>query len=141
MVQHPAERERETRYVECACSSDEHVLRYTFDVNFDEKTRTFDPEIYTSVFLNGWLPWYKRTWRAIKYVFGYRCKFGHWDSTIMDPLQVVRLRKFLQEYEQFVMDNINRVSSLQTACKQMTFEEESGCLPSYMKERESSSDV
>jgi hypothetical protein len=42
-----------------------------------------DNELYTSVFLNQYQNVFKRVWIALKYVFGYRCKYGHWDCFIM----------------------------------------------------------
>lgn len=78
----------------CQCFSDEHTLRFTFD--------TEEMEIFTSVFLNAWEPWYKRLWTAIKYFFGYKCKYGHWDSFIMKHEDVSRLRELLDQFEAHV---------------------------------------
>lgn len=80
-----------THYLECACDSDEHTLRFTLDKD--------DGEIFTSVYLNQWLPWYKRVWRALRYVFGYRCKYGHWDCTIINREGARKLRAILDEFE------------------------------------------
>jgi len=78
-------------FIECECHSDEHVLRYTIDAE--------DRVIYTSVFLKHWQSWYVRVWIAIKYVFGYKCKYGHFDCTLMGPDQVRQLRKVIYDYE------------------------------------------
>lgn len=78
-------------FIECECGSDEHTLRYTIDA--ENKT------IYTSVFLRHWQPWYKRVWIAIKYIFGYRCKYGHFDCTLMGPEQIDQLRKMIVKYD------------------------------------------
>lgn len=80
-----------THYLECACDSTEHVLRFTLDRESDE--------IYTDVYLNPWLPWHKRAWRALRYVFGYRCKYGHWDCTIINREGAKKLRAILDEFE------------------------------------------
>jgi len=77
-------------FVECDCGSDEHTLRFTIDADEDI--------IYTSVFLNQWRPWWKRVWIAIKYIFGYKCKYGHWDVTSMSYEQVEQLKKCLLKY-------------------------------------------
>lgn len=58
-------------FFECECGSSEHTLRFDLDREV--------PTLYTSVFLNDWRPWYKRVWVGIKYIFGYKCKYGHWD--------------------------------------------------------------
>jgi hypothetical protein len=34
-------------------------------------------------------------WVAIKYVFGYTCKYGHWDCFIMQPKDAQRLKDML----------------------------------------------
>lgn len=78
-------------YIECECNSDEHVLRYTFDLE--------DKIIYTSVFLRHWRPWYQRVWIAIKYIFGYKCKYGHFDCTSMGPDEVEQLRRVIQTFQ------------------------------------------
>lgn len=98
-------RDMETVYVECACNSDEHTLRYMFSVHEWDGTPAKEPEIYTSVFLNDWEPWYKRLWKATKYVFGYKCKYGHWDCTLMKPMDAMKLRKLLEEFAVFIAKN------------------------------------
>ena len=66
-----------TYYFECACYSDEHTLKFVYDKK--------EQEIYTSVFLYDYHRWYQRLWIAIKYLFGYKCKYGHWDTFLMRP--------------------------------------------------------
>jgi hypothetical protein len=61
-------------YFECDCHTPEHVIRFSYD---DE-----DGDLYTEVFLSHKV-WYKRIWTAIKYVFGYKCKYGHFDCTLI----------------------------------------------------------
>lgn len=73
-----------TEFFECACHSDEHTLR--FILSFDDD----DPCIYTSVFLRE-RQWWKRIWPAVKYVFGYKCRFGHWDCFELKPEDAQRL--------------------------------------------------
>lgn len=79
-----------SHFIECDCGSDEHTLRFTIDAE--------EQVIYTSVFLNQWRPWYGRVWIALKYVFGYECKYGHWDCTSMSRAQVDQLKQVLLEY-------------------------------------------
>lgn len=78
-------------FFECACHCDEHVLRFTLDK--EEK------EIYTSIFLNQYRPWWGRLWLAIKYVFGYTSKYGHFDCTILRDVNINKLRMMLDELE------------------------------------------
>ena len=83
-----------SHYVECCCGSDEHTLRFILDAEAEE--------IYTSVFLNHWEPWYKRAWKAIKYVFGYKCKYGHFDCTIIDQRNLADLKLVIQKFDELV---------------------------------------
>jgi hypothetical protein len=69
----------EYHYVECLCSSCEHVIRFVFDPNEDYG------DIWTEIYLNHYHKWYKRIWIAIKYIFGYQSKFGAFDCTLIKP--------------------------------------------------------
>jgi len=61
----------ETLFLECECHSDEHVLRWSLVA--DPKW----PALYTSVFLCQYRNVFKRVWVAVKYVLGYKCRYGH----------------------------------------------------------------
>ena len=78
----------EKHYFECSCSSEEHTFSFHYDPD--------DGELYMSAFLNDWEAWYKRVWKAVKYVFGYKCKYGHWDCTILTQKQTQRLKELLE---------------------------------------------
>ena len=79
-----------TYFYECACGSDEHTIRFT--LNKAEK------EVYLSVFLNQYRPWWKRVYVAIRYIFGYKCRYGHWDNWLMDENDAVRLRDMFNDF-------------------------------------------
>ena len=81
----------ETEYLECACTSNEHRLVFTLDPEDEEFP------IYVSTFLHSYYPWYKRIWVAIKYVFGYRSRYGHFDSMILGWPGVVQLYVMLSK--------------------------------------------
>lgn len=76
-------------YFECRCSTPEHTLRFWFD---DDKE---DPSVYVSVFLAN-APWHKRIWAALKYVMGYKCRYGHFDEFILRPGDCDRLMGILE---------------------------------------------
>ena len=80
-----------TYFFECQCGSDEHTMRFTLDVSEE------DPTIYTSVFLNEW-SFMKRIWIGIKYIFGYKCIYGHWDNWLMCDEDAKRLRDMCNNY-------------------------------------------
>ena len=65
-------------YIECACYAPEHAIRFTFDES--------DGELYAEVQLIP-VPWYKRIWRALKYIFNYNITYGYFDCTIINPEQ------------------------------------------------------
>lgn len=59
----------------CQCYSGEHTLRFMYDKDNDE--------LYTEVFLAQPNNFFKRCWIAIGYVFGYKCRYGHWDCWML----------------------------------------------------------
>lgn len=77
-----------TEYFECACFSDEHVLKFICDEE--------DNELYCSIFLNQYRSIFKRVWIAIKYIFNYKCKYGHWDNWIFRQEDSERLKELLE---------------------------------------------
>ena len=92
--------ETKVEYFECACHSDEHTLKFALDPGFWEgEKQTDEPELYTSVFLGNYPGFFKRIWIAIKYVFGYKCKYGHWDCFLIKKDDTDRLIKLLEEYK------------------------------------------
>lgn len=64
---------------------------------------TTDPEdeiqeCWIEVHLNPLYGFWKRTWLAIKYVFGYRCKYGNFNTVIIDRENAVKLRDVMQGF-------------------------------------------
>ena len=78
-----------THYFECICYSDEHILK--FQIDEEEK------EIYTTIFLNQYRNVLKRVWIAIKYIFGYKCKYGHWDCWTLRNEDIQKLKELLNQ--------------------------------------------
>jgi hypothetical protein len=76
-----------TEFFECACFSDEHTLKFSYDPD--------ENELYTSVYLNQYRSVWKRIWVAVRYVCGYRTKYGHWDCFILRPEDAIRLRSLV----------------------------------------------
>ena len=61
-----------------------------------------DKVLYCSIHLSP-LPWYKRLINGIKYIFGYRCKYGDFDEFLFDEKHIDKLNQmvnFLNENEQ-----------------------------------------
>ena len=94
-------------FLECQCGSDEHTLRFV--LSEDKLSKNPDaPEYYCSIYLNQWRNVFKRIWVAIKYVFGYKCKYGHWDNWTLDISDVKYMRKMLEAFEESYMKWVNR---------------------------------
>jgi len=72
---------------ECICHSPEHTLHieYASDTN----------NLIFSINLNQCRNVFKRIWVAIKYIFGYKCKYGQWDVFELDNSDVPRFKEIL----------------------------------------------
>lgn len=80
-------------YFECVCGIPQHTLRFTSvkDPIFDK-----DGEVYVEVFLNQFLPWYKRLYVAFQYVFG-RTPVSAYDCTVLTSDESMKLAGMLLE--------------------------------------------
>jgi len=81
-----------SEYFECECLGDEHTLRFIYDEQ--------DNDLYATIFLNQYRSIWKRLWVAIKYAFGYKCKYGHWDIWTLKREDCKRLRKLILKKEE-----------------------------------------
>lgn len=95
----------------CACHSPEHTQEWVYvqPITIDKSEM---PEMYCHVHLdsdcvpirNNFLraiikPFY-RFFRALKYAFGYRCRYGYFDCFAVHPNDVDTMIKFLQQYKE-----------------------------------------
>jgi hypothetical protein len=78
-----------TYFFECQCGDDEHTLRFVLNKD--------DQEIYAHVYLNQYHNVFGRIWAALKYIFGYKCKYGHWGEWILREEDAQRLRGMVTE--------------------------------------------
>lgn len=58
----------------CECHSPEHQVI----LNYDEEYNLIYAEYHLCP-----LPFFQRVWHAIKYAFGYRCKYGDFDEILI----------------------------------------------------------
>ena len=70
----------------CCCGDVEHQLIMSY-FNDDDY-----PEVYAAVHLNIERSFWKRVGSAFKYIFGYKCKYGHFDEFIFKPKDYKRLQ-------------------------------------------------
>ena len=75
-------------YVRCECTSAEHTLVF----------RVWNDEIFVETHLSKYLPWYKRVVLAVKYVFGYQCKYGAFAEFIWKKPQAQLVRSMLTDW-------------------------------------------
>lgn len=68
----------------CQCNNIEHQLIFSYFLD--------DKEVFVSVHLVSDSFW-KRIWNAIKYIFGYKCMFGHFDEFIFKKQDADKLQK------------------------------------------------
>lgn len=75
----------------CQRSSPEHQIQFMYNDS--------DSEIAMYIHLSP-LPFFKRLWHGIKYIFGYRCKYGDFDEVLLrhsDYYKLYVLQDFLQK--------------------------------------------
>ena len=63
----------------CACHNTEHSIIITKNEN-----KNYDNDVYLSIHLIPERNIFKRIKNAIKYIFGYRCKYGHFDEIVLN---------------------------------------------------------
>ena len=78
-------------YYTCECFSPEHTLRFDLDEE--------DGTLWSSVHLSYGSRFHQRVWKAIKYVFGYKSKYGHFDCFDLQEEDIPRLKKLLERSE------------------------------------------
>lgn len=71
----------------CQCHNTEHQLIFSYFPEDDDK------DVYVSVHLIPEYRLWKRIWRAIRYIFGYRSRYGHFDEFIFKKSDAKRLQK------------------------------------------------
>lgn len=80
-------------YLDCQCECLEHVIRLQYDPE--------NGDINLDVHLTMHEKWYQRVWLAIRYVFGFRSKFGEYDCTMLKVTDYVAVRKMMRRSEKF----------------------------------------
>lgn len=71
----------------CSCNNTEHHLVFNYDKELNA--------VYCDVHLIPEHNIFKRMWIAIKYIFGHRSKYGHFDEFIFNPEDADRLQKIV----------------------------------------------
>jgi hypothetical protein len=74
----------------CECSSVEHQI--VFQPFKEDNGETI---IYASIYLWDYSFW-KRLIMGIKYIFGYKCKYGQWEEFILTKNHIPSLEKMIK---------------------------------------------
>jgi hypothetical protein len=92
----------------CQCMSHEHQFTFTFDpddkdVKYQEcylDIHLFDPcEDAHAPFAKFFCGrFWRRVWYGVRYVFGYKSRYGAWDSTIVTVEDARKLRGLLDDF-------------------------------------------
>ena len=70
----------------CDCGSTEHQMIFIWD------------EIHSEVYMEVHLakkPFWQRVKFGIKYIFGYHCKYGHWDEIVLNKEHIPQFEKII----------------------------------------------
>lgn len=86
----------EREFVICECESLEHLMCFTYLE--DEVNGIAFKYVTTSVRLKQ-LPFFKRLWHAIKYVFGHTSVYGDYDEFIISPDDVEKFKRVIKYLE------------------------------------------
>jgi hypothetical protein len=68
----------------CECSSMEHQIVFSYDAD--------ENQVYCLIYLTSYSFW-NRLKSGMKYIFGYHCRYGHWDEFIWKPEHAHKLRE------------------------------------------------
>ena len=74
----------------CDCSSTEHQIVF--------HRKDDDGMVYATIHLTHCSFW-RRLKKGIRYFFGYKCKYGHWDEFILSAEHAGKLREIANELE------------------------------------------
>ena len=80
-------------FVLCDCKSPEHQMVLTKGI--DNKWGSFiSVEFHLVTYRNI----FKRVWVAVKYIFGYRSRYGEWDDILINTDEAERIRDYINKF-------------------------------------------
>lgn len=77
----------ERKTIVCECFSSEHQFHFIHDPE--------DDTVYLETHLVQYNNFFKRLWIGLKYAFGYKCRYGNFDCTIVPKEEKKKLVEFL----------------------------------------------
>ena len=98
--------QEKTEILLCRCHSDDHQIL----VHYNED----DNEMYLDIHLCSYYGFWQRVWRGLKYIFGYRCKYGHWDVFIFNENDTDKLQAMVDTLKTIQQRHIDNLRSDKT---------------------------
>lgn len=92
-----------TQILICQCHSYDHMIHIFYDKDEQDPSMS---DVAISVHLRP-LRWYERIWHAIKYVFGFRSRYGDFDEFLFKPEDYKAL-KDAAKYLEDIYNNQNK---------------------------------
>jgi len=90
-------------YFECDCGTDEH----RFCVTSEPQDEYFPPQLYFHFQLSQYKNVLERMLVAAKYIFGFKSKYGHWDTISISEDDTNRLFILLHQHR-VKLENFNK---------------------------------
>jgi hypothetical protein len=87
------DRHKKALDLDCACRDVSHLVRLSY--------WTDESPDYMNLYLHYYLEapnFFKRLWYGIRYIFGYRCRYGEFGEVLLEEIDALRLRTFLNGY-------------------------------------------
>ena len=82
-------------YYECDCDGFDHILRASY---YDKQASDDALELLYIEFHLKPRPFFKRFWPAIKYICGYKSKYGNFDEFLWTPETAKQFSNYLIRY-------------------------------------------
>lgn len=86
-------------YFACTCNSPEHHFVFNWDYDCEEA--------YLQIYLHNHKNIVKRLLVAVKYILGYKSRYGHWDSVILSYNDIARLATFFHQQKVRIFNEKN----------------------------------
>jgi hypothetical protein len=93
-------------YFECECGHNEHTYSLTSTDDGDES------ELYFNFQLSPRNNFFNRVLASVKYIFGYQCKYGHWDTIQITEDDLDRLFVLLHQHKVKVKNNRKKETTI-----------------------------
>jgi len=86
--------------IECVCESPEHQISFSYIPTYKCANGIYQSpeEMYLSIYLSPVHKFWRRVLNGIKYMFGYRCKWGDFDNVCLDLTRVKEIREIMDRF-------------------------------------------